>query len=207
VTTRAPIKAATAPPTGLRPREAFAKFPAEERADRLRHQTRCGDPEAGRTSGLVAYLDGQPVGWCAVEPRGAYEGLVRSARVPWAGREEDKTDAGVWAVTCLLTRVGYRRRGISRALAQAAVDFARERGARAIEACPMTTKDALLRGTACRHPGGLRRGRLRRGEPSDLPAGRHAYRLLKPARRRAERAGEDPRVSPRVRSSSLGQRR
>jgi GNAT superfamily N-acetyltransferase len=39
--------------------------------------------------------------------------------------------------------VGFRKRGISRALARAAVDFARERGAHAIEGYPMTTKDAI----------------------------------------------------------------
>jgi ribosomal protein S18 acetylase RimI-like enzyme len=127
----------------LRPREAFARFPVEERARRLRQQTRCGDPEADSTSGLVAYLGGEPAGWCAVERRTAYEGLVRHARVPWEGRDEDKGDDGVWAVTCLLTRVGFRRRGVSRALARAAVELARERGARAIEGYPMTTKDAI----------------------------------------------------------------
>lgn len=127
----------------LRPREAFARFPVEERADRLRQQTGCGDADADRTSGLVAYLDGDPVGWCAVEPRSAYEGLVRHARVPWEGRDEDKTDDSVWAVTCLFTRVGYRRRGVSGALARGAVDFARERGARAIEAYPMITRDVI----------------------------------------------------------------
>jgi GNAT superfamily N-acetyltransferase len=127
----------------LRPREAFAKFPVEERAHRLRQQTGCGDPESDGTSGLVAYLDGDPVGWCAVEPRTAYEGLVRNSRVPWEGREEDKTDDSVWAVTCLLTRVGYRKRGVSRVLARAAVDFARRHGARAIEAYPITTKDVI----------------------------------------------------------------
>src|SRR3954453_2733024 len=76
----------------LRPREAFAKFPVEERARRLRQQTRCGEPGASSTSRLVAYLDGAPVGWCAVEPRTAYGGLVRNARVPWEGRDEDKAD-------------------------------------------------------------------------------------------------------------------
>jgi GNAT superfamily N-acetyltransferase len=68
---------------------------------------------------------------------------VRNARVPWEGREEDKADAGVWAVTCFVTRVAFRRRGISRALAAAAVAFARERGARALEAYPMTTTDVI----------------------------------------------------------------
>jgi len=128
----------------LRPREAFARFPVEERASRLRAQTRCGHPDADVTSGLVAYLDGEPVGWCAVEPRTAYTGLVRNNRVPWEGRSEDKADDTVWAVTCLFTRAGFRKRGVSRALARAAVDFARERGARAIEGYPMTSKNAML---------------------------------------------------------------
>jgi GNAT superfamily N-acetyltransferase len=132
----------------LRRGEAFAKFPVEERRQRLREQTDCGNPGSGAsgsvaTSGLVAYLDDDPVGWCAVEPRTAYEGLIRNNRVPWTDRAEDKTDPSVWAVTCLFTRVGFRRRGISRALAAAAVDFARSRGARALEAYPILTKDVL----------------------------------------------------------------
>ena len=127
----------------LRPRESFRSFPVEERAQRLREQTDCGHPGSGTTSGLVAYLDGEPVGWCAVEPRTAYEGLVRNNRVPWEGRDEDKADDSVWAVTCLFARAGFRKRGVSRALARAAVDHARERGARAIEAYPIVTKDVI----------------------------------------------------------------
>jgi GNAT superfamily N-acetyltransferase len=111
-----------------------------ERANRLRKQTRCGQPEADTTSGLVAYLDGEPAGWCAVEPRTAY---VRLGRVPWAGRAEDRSDGRVWAVTCFVTRKGFRRRGITYALARAATDFARERGARALEAYPMITQPGV----------------------------------------------------------------
>jgi GNAT superfamily N-acetyltransferase len=121
----------------LAPREAFKSYPAEERARRLQEQTSCGQPDATTTSGLVAYLGGEPVGWCAVEPRPAYQGLLRVYRVPWEGRAEDKTDVSVWAVTCVFARAGFRRRGISYALARAAVDFARERAARALEAYPM----------------------------------------------------------------------
>lgn len=127
----------------LQPREAFARFPVEERADRLRQQTDAGHPEAESTSGLVAYLDGEPVGWCAVEPRPAFIGLLRHARVPWEGREEDKDDAGVWAITCVLARAGFRKRGISRALVRAAVGFARDRGARALEGYPITTTQVI----------------------------------------------------------------
>jgi GNAT superfamily N-acetyltransferase len=124
----------------LQPREAFAKFPVEERAHRLRMQTECGHPKSKTTSGLVAYLDGEPVGWCNVEPRTAYPGLLRNSPVPWKGRTADKADDSVWAVTCVFARAGSRRRGIGYALARAAVDFARKRGARALEAYPMLTK-------------------------------------------------------------------
>jgi len=87
----------------------------------------------------VAYLDGTPVGWCAIEPRIAYPRLLRM-RGPFKGRDEDLQDDGVWAVTCFITRAGYRRRGVTYALARAAVDFAKERGARAIEGYPMITQ-------------------------------------------------------------------
>lgn len=107
-----------------------------ERMLRLETQTHCGKPGSPTTSGLVAYVDGEPVGWCAVEPRTAFPRL-RSSPVPWKGRSEDPADDGVWAITCFVTRAGFRRRGISRVLARAAVDFARERGARAIEGYPM----------------------------------------------------------------------
>jgi GNAT superfamily N-acetyltransferase len=127
----------------LKPREAFALFPVEERAHRLRQQTDSGSPESATTSGLVAYVDQEPAGWCGVEPRTAYPGLLRNNRVPWVDRTEDKGDDTVWAVTCFFTRVGYRRRGVGRALARAAVGFAREQGARALEGYPIVTTDVL----------------------------------------------------------------
>ncbi len=117
----------------------WRSVPVEERAHRLREQTACGHPDSETTSGLVAYLDGEPVGWCAVEPRTAYLRLLFT-RVPWTGRTEDKTDDGIWAVTCFVTRAGFRRRGVSSALARAAVDFARKRGALALEGYPMITQ-------------------------------------------------------------------
>jgi hypothetical protein len=52
-----------------------------ERTARLRAQTACGDPYATATSGLVAYIDDEPVGWVAVEPRTAYPKLL-GLRVP-----------------------------------------------------------------------------------------------------------------------------
>jgi GNAT superfamily N-acetyltransferase len=124
----------------LAPKESFGSFPAEERALRLRAQTNSGHPEAESTTGLVAYLDGEPVGWCAVEPRANYSGLLRVFRVPWEGRTEDRSDPSVWAVTCFFVRRGFRHQGLAYALARATVDFARSRGARALEGYPMITQ-------------------------------------------------------------------
>ncbi|MGC4938200.1 GNAT family N-acetyltransferase [Kribbella sp. DT2] len=131
------------------PKESWASEGPEELAARLRDQTACGNPEAEATSGLIAYLDegdlfrggreaprGEPVGWCAVAPRADHPRLRRDHRVPWLGRDEDKADGTVWAVTCFVPRAGYRRRGIGAALARATVGFARDRGARAIEGYP-----------------------------------------------------------------------
>lgn len=128
----------------LAPRESFRSRPAADRAARFRTQTACGQPRSQTTSGLVAYLDGEPCGWCALEPRHQYSGLVRVFRVPWEGRSEDKADDSVWAITCFRIRTGYRKKGIAQALTHHAVEFARQRGARAIEAYPMLTSEALL---------------------------------------------------------------
>jgi GNAT superfamily N-acetyltransferase len=116
----------------------WSSLSGEERHGRLRAQTRCDNPRAQTTSGLVAYLGHEPVGWVAVEPRTAYPRLPK-VRTVWSGRQEDKTDDGVWAVTCFVTRKGYRKRGITYALAAATVGFARDQGARALEAYPMIT--------------------------------------------------------------------
>jgi GNAT superfamily N-acetyltransferase len=124
---------------------------ADARAGALREQTGCMEPDrevpapgraepARATTGLVAYLDGEPAGWCAVEPRTAYPRLL-GGRVPWSGRSEDKDDPGVWAVTCFVTRAGFRRRGVSRALAAAAVEHARRGGARAVEGYPIVVQE------------------------------------------------------------------
>lgn len=108
----------------------------EGRSEMLCQQTGCGDPDAAATSGLVAYVDGEPAGWVAVEPRTAYPKL-RTSRIPWTGREESKDDDGIWAVTCFVVRKGFRGRGLTYLLAQATAGFARSRGARALEAYPM----------------------------------------------------------------------
>ena len=124
----------------------------DQRRARLRDQANCGDPAATSTTGLVAYLHGPeaagpdqdpertPVGWVAVEPRTEYPRLLGLPTV-WKGRPgEDSGDDSVWAITCMVVRKGYRRRGVTYALAAAAVGYARESGARALEAYAMLTQ-------------------------------------------------------------------
>lgn len=123
-------------------KESWASVGAIELAARLREQTDYDHPGAP-TTGILAFLDDEPVGWCAVEPRTAYPGMARSMPVPWEGRTEDKADDTVWSVTCFITRAGYRKRGVARALARASVDFARDRGARALEGYPMLTQPGV----------------------------------------------------------------
>lgn len=84
--------------------------------------------------GLVAHLDDEPVGWCSIAPRCEYTYLRQPT---WKGRSEDKEDASIWAVTCFVTRPGFRRQGVSRALVAGTIDLARDCGARAVEAYPM----------------------------------------------------------------------
>ena len=69
---------------------AWFDTPVESMPARLRQETDCGNPGADETSGMVAYLDGEPVGWVAVEPRARYRRL-RGSPVPWPARPRTPT--------------------------------------------------------------------------------------------------------------------
>ena len=114
-------------------------MPVEGRARRLREKTDCDHPEGDATSGMVAYLDGEPVGWVAVEPRANYRRL-RGSSGPWTGRTEKPDDPDGWAIVCFAIRPGYRGQHLTRPLTTAAVEYARARGAKAIEGYPMIPK-------------------------------------------------------------------
>ena len=107
-----------------------------EQIDAARELAASGGRSAG--PGVLAYLGSVPVGWAAVEPRPAYPRVLTSRVIP-ASAEPDHDDANVWAVTCFVVRVGYRRRGIGAALLAGAVEQARQGGARVVEAYPVDT--------------------------------------------------------------------
>ena len=86
--------------------------------ERLERQVR-----SGRAPGLLAYLDGEPVGWCRLGPREDFERLEASralARVD---------DVPVWSVVCFSVHPDAKRRGVASALLHAACADAAAHGA------------------------------------------------------------------------------
>ena len=117
--------------------------PRGAREEALRADTQCGDPAADATSGLVAYVGGEPAGWVAVEPRVNYPKLGKGGATAWKGREEDRTDPTVWSITCFAVAKKFRGERLTYPLCAAAVDYARERGARAVEGYPIVTEPGV----------------------------------------------------------------
>jgi GNAT superfamily N-acetyltransferase len=91
---------------------------------------------SGRVPGILAYFEGQPIGWCSIAPREEFPVLDRSRTLK---RVDDEP---VWSIVCFFVARQYRGRGLTRALIEAAVEYARGRGARIIEAYPLVPKDA-----------------------------------------------------------------
>lgn len=84
--------------------------------------------------GLLAYNDGQPVGWCAAGPRSRYARALRSAVL----RQRDPAaDDRTWLVPCFFVRTAFRRQGVMRELLTGAVALAAEHGASAVEGFPL----------------------------------------------------------------------
>lgn len=83
--------------------------------------------------GVLAYEGDEVVGWAAVAPRSATT-FARSRKIPHLD------DLDVWSVWCLRVRPGYRKRGITHALIEGAVEFARAHGAPVIEAYPVDNR-------------------------------------------------------------------
>ena len=93
-------------------------------------------------AGMLAYVDGEAAGWLGFAVRDRAGRLVRSRTIP---KVDDRPG---WAVYCFTVRVGYRRRGIARALLDGLIAYAREQGAPALEAYPVDTGGARIQGTA-----------------------------------------------------------
>jgi GNAT superfamily N-acetyltransferase len=119
---------------------------ASNRAD-LEGLTARADQSGGVAPGLVAYRDGTAIGWVSVGPREDYERLAFSKML----RPLD--DRPVWSIVCFVVAGRQRGKGVATALLDAAIAYARERGAKTLEAYPIhesrgrVSSDAAYTGT------------------------------------------------------------
>lgn len=107
----------------------------EQRREMLHDEIASGPPP-----GLVAYVDGEAAGWIRIGPRSDQTRIVRTRAIVSA-TSEPLDDPSVWAVTCFVVRREHRGKGLNAKLLTAAIDYARESGARLIEAYPVDTSE------------------------------------------------------------------
>jgi GNAT superfamily N-acetyltransferase len=84
----------------------------------------------GRIPGILAYSDGQPIGWCSISPREEFHRLERSRTLKRIDSQP------VWSVVCFFVAKPFRQRGVSTRLLEAAVNYAKKHGARIVEGYP-----------------------------------------------------------------------
>ncbi|TDN93253.1 GNAT family N-acetyltransferase [Microbacterium sp. BK668] len=102
-----------------------------QRRELFEHEIAAGPPP-----GFVAYVDGEAAGWVRVGPRTLHRRITRTRAIV-AATAEPLDDASVWTVSCFVVRKEHRGRGLNAKLLAVAIDFARENGARVIEAYPI----------------------------------------------------------------------
>jgi GNAT superfamily N-acetyltransferase len=84
----------------------------------------------GTIYGILAYVDGSPVGWCNFGPRVEFLKLDRSASL----RCDDADQ--VWSIPCFFVRRGFRGIGVAGAMLAHALRSMAERGVRIVEGYP-----------------------------------------------------------------------
>jgi len=90
--------------------------------------------DRGEEPGILAYADGEPVGWCALAPRETYPRIVHSRLL------QPIDDRPVWSVVCFFVAKPWRRRGLTPHLLEAAAAYARNQGATMLEGYPCMPK-------------------------------------------------------------------
>lgn len=90
--------------------------------------------ESGAVSGLLAYVDDRPVGWCAIAPRNHYPVLERSRVL------QRVDDQPIWSVVCFFVSRPFRNKGVTAALLRAALAYAKQQGATVVEGYPVEPK-------------------------------------------------------------------
>jgi predicted GNAT family acetyltransferase len=87
--------------------------------------------------GVVAFIGDDAVGWLQIGPRADAPQWNGPKRVSAPVKEAYAEDRGVWAASCFYVKSSARGQGVSEALLDGAIAFAKRNGARVIEACPI----------------------------------------------------------------------
>ncbi len=100
--------------------------------------------KAGPPPGILAFEEGQAIGWLQVGPRADIPQFNSARRVSAPLDDAPADDTSVWAMSCFFVAKAARRRGLSGHLINGGLDFARQNGARVVEACPMDRSKSPL---------------------------------------------------------------
>ena len=104
---------------------AYRTRPPDENKAAFRAIVKRGPPP-----GLLAFDGDLAVGWCQVTPRHHVPALDRVRHL------KRIDDVPVWSLSCFYVRIGYRRKGVTKALIAEALKMAKRAKAPALEAYP-----------------------------------------------------------------------
>lgn len=93
--------------------------------------------EAGPPPGLLAFDGEQATGWMQIGPRADVPEWNNAGRGSAPLEAADAGDPAVWAISCFFLRSKARGRGLTHRLVERGIAYARDSGARLLEACPM----------------------------------------------------------------------
>jgi len=114
--------------------EWSARSGADNRADMSEMISR------GQVTGLLAYVDGKPVGWCNYGETTHLSGVMMKLKL--LPREHDS----IGAIACFVIAAQYRRHGVATKLLETALDRLRRRGVKTVEAYPRREGDGSDQG-------------------------------------------------------------
>jgi GNAT superfamily N-acetyltransferase len=93
---------------------------------------------SGEIPGILAYAGGEPIAWCSVAPREAYPVLENSRILKLVD------DKPVWSIVCFFVAKGCRRKGVSKQLIMAAIDYVKKQGGKIVEGYPVEPKKSQI---------------------------------------------------------------
>jgi GNAT superfamily N-acetyltransferase len=97
---------------------------------------------AGVEPGLLLYAEGTPIGWTSIGPRLEFARLFRTKdlltdKVVGVAPDDDADDPSIWSIPCVYVVRSHRQGGRSHQLIEAALAYAKGRGATIVESYPL----------------------------------------------------------------------